>query len=105
MVGGYGRRLWGVTCCRISLFHLSLGSVFRSWLVTNSRGVRFGGCLVLHLYTVQLRIVVLAFLITWAPLPVSLLFTALATWAVSTVEFGGTSAKNDLTKWHFCPQT
>src|SRR5277367_2314747 len=73
---GYGLRLRVATCCRISLSRILFGTIFRSQLVTSSPGVRFCGCLLFCLCTVQLRIVAHAFLITRAPLPISLLFAA-----------------------------
>src|SRR5450432_3224987 len=88
----YALRLLGVICCRISFFHVPFGSTFRSQPIVSSPGVCFEGCLMRWVCIVLLRIVAHAFLITWAPFRVSLLFTALAICAVSTVEIGGMPA-------------
>ena len=75
--------------CRISLFHVSLGSIFRSHIATSSPGVFFRR---LVFCVTPLRIVAHALLIVSAPFPVSLLLVALATCAVRAIEIGGISA-------------
>jgi hypothetical protein len=84
-----GLSSWAVTCCSISLFHVSWGRFFRSHVVMSSPGVLFRASEVflrLPLYIAWLRIVAHAFLIMLASLPVSLLLVMFATWAVRTVD-------------------